>query len=88
MFKKLSALLLAVIISISVFTSCSGSNKVIIGSKDFTENKILAEIMAQLIEKNSDIKVERKLNMGGTFVCFEALKKVRLIFTRNILAPD
>lgn len=28
-----------------------------------------------MIEANTDLKVERKLNMGGTFVCFESLKK-------------
>lgn len=53
----------------------SGSNTVVVGSKNFTENIILGEIISQLIEEKTDLKVERKLNMGGTFVCFEALKK-------------
>lgn len=75
MIKKILSLLMAGTLVIMLFTACSGGKKVIIGSKDFTENKILAEIMAQIIEKNSDVKVERKLNMGGTFVCFEAMKK-------------
>lgn len=75
MFKKISASLIALSMSVLLFTACSGSEKVVIASKDFTENKIIAEMMAQIIEQNSDIKVERKLNMGGTFVCFEALKK-------------
>ncbi|MFZ5818237.1 MAG: glycine betaine ABC transporter substrate-binding protein [Bacillota bacterium] len=52
----------------------SGEKKVTIGSKDFTENIILGEMVAQLIEKNSDIKVERKLNLGGTKVNFDGLK--------------
>lgn len=57
------------------FAGCSGSDDtVVIGSKDFSENIVLGEIMAQLIEKHTDLKVERKLNMGGTFVNFEALK--------------
>lgn len=75
MIKKILSLLMVSALIVLMFTACSGSKKIIIGSKDFTENKILAEIMAQLIEKNSDVKVERKLNMGGTFVCFEAMKK-------------
>lgn len=75
MFKKVFSLMMVCTLVVVLFSACSGGKKVIIGSKDFTENKILAEIMAQLIEKNSDIKVERKLNMGGTFVCFEAMKK-------------
>lgn len=52
----------------------SAPKKVTIGSKDFTENILLSEMVAQLIEKNSDIKVERKLNLGGTTVNFGGLQ--------------
>jgi len=45
-----------------------------IGSKHFTEQEILGEIMAILIEENTDFKVVRKLNLGGTMICFNALK--------------
>lgn len=75
MLKKLLALSITGLLVLSAFTACTSGKKVVIGSKDFTENKILAEMMAQIVEKNSDLKVERKINMGGTFVCFEALKK-------------
>jgi osmoprotectant transport system substrate-binding protein len=59
--------------SITLF-GCSGDDTVTIGSKDFGENVVLGEMMAQLIEQHTDLKVDRKLNMGGTFVCFEAIK--------------
>jgi len=75
MFKKLSALLLISAFSLALLSGCSGGKQIVIGSKNFTESEILAEMMAQLIEKNTDIKVERKINMGGTLVCFEAIKK-------------
>jgi len=45
-----------------------------IGGKHFTEQEILGEIMAILIERNSNIRVIRKLNLGGTIICFNALK--------------
>lgn len=45
-----------------------------IGSKNFTESYILAEIMAQKIERDLQIPVERKFGLQGTLVCFEALK--------------
>ncbi|MEJ2696760.1 MAG: glycine betaine ABC transporter substrate-binding protein [Candidatus Sulfobium sp.] len=45
-----------------------------IGAKHFTEQEILGEMMAQLIEARTDIKVVRKLNLGGTMVCFDALR--------------
>ncbi len=44
-----------------------------IGSKNFTEQLILAEVMAQRIEAASDLKVERRFNLGGTMVCHGAL---------------
>lgn len=51
--------------------STSGAIKV--GSKDFTEQFILGE-MYTLVLENSGLKVERKLNLGGTPVAQEALK--------------
>jgi len=51
-----------------------GEQTVVIGGKQFTEQEIIGEIMAALIESNSDIEVERRLNLGGTMICFNALK--------------
>ncbi len=56
-------------------SGCSSKDKITIGSKDFTESMILSEIFSQLIEGRTDLSVNRKLNLGGTFVCFEAIKK-------------
>jgi len=51
-----------------------GSGSVVrIGSKNFTEQLILGEMYAQLLEANG-IKVQRKLNLGGTIVAHDALK--------------
>lgn len=50
------------------------SGSLVVGGKEFTEQEVLGEILAILIEKNSSIKVERKLNLGGTMICFNALK--------------
>jgi len=47
---------------------------VTIGGKHFTEQEILGEMMSILIECSSNIKVDRKLNLGGTMICFTALK--------------
>lgn len=57
-------------------TGCGGTKKSItIASKQFTENILLSEMYAQLVESNTDIKVERKQNLGGTAVCFPAMEK-------------
>ncbi|WP_110954664.1 ABC transporter permease/substrate-binding protein [Anaerosinus massiliensis] len=45
-----------------------------IGSKDWTEQEIIGNLLAELIETKTDIAVDRKLALGGTQVCFTALK--------------
>jgi glycine betaine/choline ABC-type transport system substrate-binding protein len=50
-----------------------GEKKVVIGSKEFTEQVILREMMAALIEGNSDIRAEQKF-LGGTLICFNSLQ--------------
>jgi osmoprotectant transport system permease protein len=51
-----------------------GQNTIIIGSKNFTEQVILGEIIAQQIETKTDLKVDRRFNLGGTFICHNAVK--------------
>jgi osmoprotectant transport system substrate-binding protein len=74
--KRISLLLILVLLFSFglVHTGSAAQKTVTIGSKDFGENIVLGEMFAQLIEANTDIKVVRKLNMGGTFVCFEAIR--------------
>ncbi len=45
-------------------TMPSGENKIVVGSKDFTESVILAEILAQMLEQKG-IAVERQFELGG-----------------------
>ena len=51
----------------------SDSATVRISSKNFTEQLILAEMMAQLIEAHTDLNVERRAGLGGTMIVHEAL---------------
>jgi osmoprotectant transport system substrate-binding protein len=52
----------------------SSQPKITIGSKFFTEQVILAELLAQHIEARTGIHVERKTNLGGTLLCQKALQ--------------
>lgn len=53
--------------------ACGRSAAVIVGSKNFSEQVILGEIVAQLLEDRG-VSVDRRLNLGGTFICHAALK--------------
>lgn len=44
-----------------------------VAAKNFTESDLLAEIVAQQIERRTSLAVERQLHLGGTFVCHRAI---------------
>jgi glycine betaine/choline ABC-type transport system substrate-binding protein len=52
---------------------CSGEKHLSIGAKNFTEQTILGEIIAQHIENRLHQSVERKLGLGGTMLAQQAL---------------
>jgi glycine betaine/choline ABC-type transport system substrate-binding protein len=56
-----------------VATVCGPRDRIVVGSKNFTESDLLAEIVAQQIERRTGLPVERRLHLGGTFVCHEAI---------------
>ena len=54
-------------------TGCSRQPRVVVGSKNFTEQIILGEILAQQLERRTQLVVQRKFNLGGTLLTQEAL---------------
>jgi glycine betaine/choline ABC-type transport system substrate-binding protein len=46
---------------------------IVVGSKNFTEQLILGEIVAGAIERETGLTVDRRLNLGGTLICERAL---------------
>lgn len=59
----------------ALLTGCSSSRDrtVVIGSKNFTEQIILAELFAQQVEAHTVLRVDRRVNLGGTLICHDAL---------------
>lgn len=53
--------------------ACGNKRQVIVGSKNFTEQVILGEIISQQIERRLHIPVKRQLNLGGTLLAHQAL---------------
>jgi osmoprotectant transport system substrate-binding protein len=56
-----------------VLCGCAKRDHIIVGAKNFTESDLLAEIVAQQIERRTPLPVERRLHLGGTFVCHQAI---------------
>lgn len=68
------SIVILITISLLTFNYWRISPTIIIGSKNFTEQVILGEILAQHIESQTNLKVDRRFNLGGTFICHEAVK--------------
>lgn len=69
---------LAVVAILAALTAVSGGGStaradLVVGSKNFTEQVVLGELMAQAIERQAGLTVERRLNLGGTAIAHEAL---------------
>ena len=58
----------------SAVLATGSSGVIVVGSKNFTEQLILGEIVAQQIERETGLAVRRRLNLGGTLICDRALR--------------
>jgi osmoprotectant transport system permease protein len=56
------------------FVTAGGRTVVRVGSKNFTEQLVLGEIVAGALERWGGVTVERRLNLGGTFICDRAVR--------------
>ncbi|MDX1564663.1 MAG: glycine betaine ABC transporter substrate-binding protein, partial [Phycisphaeraceae bacterium] len=64
---------LILLAALSAAPAWAQNQTVQVGSKNFTEQEILGELVAQLIERHTDLTVERKFGLGGTDICHAAL---------------
>ena len=74
------ALLVCFILPLLALSSCSPPrpNHPIIGAKNFTEQVVLGELLAQEIEAKSNLKVERRFYLAGSYICNQALVAGRI----------
>src|SRR2546428_6325922 len=54
-------------------SGCARRDRIVVAAKNFTESDLLAEIVAQQIERRTALPVERRFHLGGTFVCHQAI---------------
>ncbi len=60
-------------VALLVLTGCARGPVIKVGSKNFSEQLILGEIIAQHLEKTLHVHVERKLDLGGTLLAHQSL---------------
>jgi osmoprotectant transport system substrate-binding protein len=63
-----------------LLTSCGPprADHPVIGAKNFTEQVVLGELLAQEIEAKSHLKVERRFYLAGSYICQQALVAGRI----------
>src|SRR5947209_13091058 len=69
-----------IIVALAVLLSCGPprENRIVIGSKNFTEQLILGELIAQHIEAKTHLPVERRFYLAGTYICHQAIVSGRI----------
>ncbi|HUK26363.1 MAG TPA: glycine betaine ABC transporter substrate-binding protein [Terriglobales bacterium] len=80
MMRRRNALFVLAVVAAWLLSSCSRSrsDRIVIGSKNFTESLILGELMAQQIEAHTHLKVERRFYLAGTYICQQAILAGRI----------
>lgn len=81
--KNQAGLAVAVVASffaVVLLCSCSSSrsDRIVIGSKNFTESMILGELIAQQIEAHSQLRVERRFYLAGSYICHQSVLAGRI----------
>src|SRR4051794_1724072 len=68
-----AAAVAAIVMLSSAVAARRAGGAVVVGSKNFTEQLVLGELLAQTLEQDAGVPVDRRLNLGGTLICDQAL---------------
>jgi osmoprotectant transport system permease protein len=68
-----TAVAIAIVLLSSAAAARRAAGTIVVGSKNFTEQIVLGELLSQIIERDAGVPVDRRLNLGGTIICDRAL---------------
>ena len=68
------------IFAVLALAGCAGArrDRVVIASKNFTEQLVLGELIAQRLESTAHLPVERRFYLAGTYLCHQAMLSGRI----------
>src|SRR4051812_22443119 len=76
--RSMACAVLALLLLLPIAGCGSRGDRIIIGSKNFTEQLVLGELFAQVIESRTHLQVERRFYLAGTFICQQAILSGRI----------
>jgi osmoprotectant transport system substrate-binding protein len=70
----------AILLVAALLTGCSArrDDTIVVGSKNFPEQALLGEILAQHLEARTHLRVERRFYLAGSYICQQALLAGRI----------
>jgi osmoprotectant transport system substrate-binding protein len=70
----------ALLLTLLVLTACGPprQDRIVVGSKNFTEQAVLGEIIAQQLARRTGLSVERRFYLAGTYICQQAILAGRI----------
>jgi glycine betaine/choline ABC-type transport system substrate-binding protein len=69
---------LIVVLVLPILGCARHGDRIVVGSKNFTEQLVLGEMFAQVIEARAHLEVERRFYLAGTFICHQAILAGRI----------
>ncbi len=78
--NRLAAMLIPLIVAALGLAGCAPPrpDHPVIGAKNFTEQVVLGELLAQHIEARTGLKVDRRFYLAGSYICQQALEAGRI----------
>lgn len=76
--RRLALLSVAALLIVAAGCEINRATTIVVGSKNFPEQALLGEIVAQQIESQTDLRVIRKFYLAGTFICQQAMLSGRI----------
>ena len=73
-----SFFLIAVLVTSVPLTACDHRQRIVVGCKNFTEQIILGEFIAQQIENKTHLPMERRFYLGGTYIAHQSILAGRI----------
>ena len=64
--------------AVAMLTGCERGPRIVVGCKNFTEQIILGELIAQQIEKRTRVPVERRFYLAGTYIAQQSILAGRI----------
>jgi osmoprotectant transport system substrate-binding protein len=69
---------LATAMAVPILTGCQRGPRIVVGCKNFTEQIILGELIAQQIENRTRVRVERRFYLAGTYIAQQSILAGRI----------